>query len=82
MDLRLLITALLLACNAGYLIWKAKTNPRGRSSVTRGISNGPETPVTEIVIRGAQKSAERGIDGLRSSLKSDLEKPLDKLERR
>jgi hypothetical protein len=82
MDLRLLITALLLACNAGYLIWKAKTNPKGRAPLTRGWIDGQETPINEIVIRGAQKSAERGIDGLRSSLKSDLEKPGNKLERR
>jgi hypothetical protein len=82
MDLRLLVTALLLACNAGYLIWKAKTNPKGRPPLTRGWIDGTQTPVDEIIIRGAQKSAERGIDGLRSSLKSDLEKPGNKLERR
>jgi hypothetical protein len=82
MDLRLLLTALLLACNAGYLIWKAKTNPKAEPISTAIASDETETPVNEIVIKGAQRSEQRSTDGLRSSLKSDSEEPGNGLEGR
>lgn len=66
MDPRLLFTAFLLACNAGYLIWKAKTKPKDRSKAPITIDG--SLPTTSVV------SSEK-VPVLRSS----FSKPSDKL---